>query len=157
MKFIKKEEGQGLVEYALILVLVAVVVIGALILLGPQIKAAYSQIIVALGGAGLYDYQFQGSPSIKRNSIGVGQCRLTAQNLAIVVTEAGVPVDGLAVTANISISGVGAGAYSGSTNSSGVISWSGQFEDVGYTCGSIVGPAAITISGGVLTASAPVH
>ena len=33
----KKEKGQGLVEYALILVLVAIVVIAALMILGPII------------------------------------------------------------------------------------------------------------------------
>ncbi|MCL5950812.1 MAG: Flp family type IVb pilin, partial [Chloroflexi bacterium] len=35
--YLPREEGQGLVEYALILVLVAVVVIAILTLLGPQI------------------------------------------------------------------------------------------------------------------------
>lgn len=40
-----KEKGQGLVEYALILVLVAMVVIAVLTLLGPQIGNAFSQII----------------------------------------------------------------------------------------------------------------
>jgi pilus assembly protein Flp/PilA len=38
------EEGQGLVEYALILVLVAVVVIAILTLLGPQIGQVFSDI-----------------------------------------------------------------------------------------------------------------
>ena len=37
----KLEEGQGLVEYALILFLVAVVVIAILILLGPQIGSVF--------------------------------------------------------------------------------------------------------------------
>jgi pilus assembly protein Flp/PilA len=37
-----KEEGQGLVEYALILMLVAIVVIAILILLGPQIGSMFS-------------------------------------------------------------------------------------------------------------------
>lgn len=37
--------GQGLVEYALILVLVAVVVIGILTLLGPQIGNVFSQLV----------------------------------------------------------------------------------------------------------------
>jgi pilus assembly protein Flp/PilA len=51
MKFFRKrEEGQGLVEYALLLVLVAVVVIGALMLLGPQINAIFSRVVGALGG-----------------------------------------------------------------------------------------------------------
>ena len=35
MLFAPKEKGQGLVEYALILVLVAIVVIAVLMLLGP--------------------------------------------------------------------------------------------------------------------------
>jgi pilus assembly protein Flp/PilA len=35
------ERGQGLVEYALILVLVAVVVIGILLVLGPAIKGIF--------------------------------------------------------------------------------------------------------------------
>ncbi|MEM7334053.1 MAG: hypothetical protein AAF490_18350 [Chloroflexota bacterium] len=46
MKFLasKREDGQGLVEYAMILVFVAVVVIGALTLLGPQLGNIYSTI-----------------------------------------------------------------------------------------------------------------
>jgi pilus assembly protein Flp/PilA len=42
------QEGQGLVEYALILVLVAVVAIVALSLAGPTIGNVFSNIIVAL-------------------------------------------------------------------------------------------------------------
>ena len=40
-----REEGQGLVEYALILVLVAVVVIGVLTILGPAIGDIFSSIL----------------------------------------------------------------------------------------------------------------
>ncbi|OAN47407.1 pilus assembly protein [Chloroflexus islandicus] len=42
--FFAKEEGQGLVEYALILVLIAVVVIGALTLLGGSIDGIFRDI-----------------------------------------------------------------------------------------------------------------
>jgi len=38
MLFLSREEGQGLVEYALILVLVAIVVIVILFILGPEIE-----------------------------------------------------------------------------------------------------------------------
>jgi len=38
------ELGQGLIEYALIIFLVAIVVIAILLLLGPQIGAVFSQI-----------------------------------------------------------------------------------------------------------------
>jgi pilus assembly protein Flp/PilA len=44
MLFFKKEKGQGLVEYALILVLVAIVVIAALMVLGPVIGNTFSKI-----------------------------------------------------------------------------------------------------------------
>ena len=45
-----KEKGQGLVEYALILVLVAVVVIAVLTLLGPLVANVFSTINSAIGG-----------------------------------------------------------------------------------------------------------
>jgi pilus assembly protein Flp/PilA len=45
MLFAPKEKGQGLVEYALILVLVAVVVIAILALLGPAIKNIFQNIV----------------------------------------------------------------------------------------------------------------
>ena len=44
MLFSPKEKGQGLVEYALILVLVAIVVIAALMILGPIIGNVFSTI-----------------------------------------------------------------------------------------------------------------
>jgi len=44
MLFSPRERGQGLVEYALILVLVAIVVIAALLLLGPVVGNAFSTV-----------------------------------------------------------------------------------------------------------------
>jgi len=44
MKFAPQEKAQGLVEYALILVLVAIVVIAALTLLGPKVGNLFSTI-----------------------------------------------------------------------------------------------------------------
>jgi len=55
MRFFRGEDGQGLVEYALILVLVAVVVIAALALMGPYIGEWLNSIAVwlqQLGGSG---------------------------------------------------------------------------------------------------------
>ncbi len=42
--FFAKEEGQGLVEYALILVLIAIVVIAILTVLGNRISSVFSKI-----------------------------------------------------------------------------------------------------------------
>ncbi|HCB49350.1 MAG TPA: pilus assembly protein [Chloroflexi bacterium] len=50
MLYLAHEDGQGLVEYALILVLVAIVVIAILAILGPQIGNVFSQITNTLGG-----------------------------------------------------------------------------------------------------------
>lgn len=44
----KDNKGQGLVEYALILVLVAVVVIAVLALLGPSISSIFGQVNSAI-------------------------------------------------------------------------------------------------------------
>lgn len=48
MLFLPKEKGQGLVEYALILVLVAIVVIAALMVLGPIIGNVFSTLNTSL-------------------------------------------------------------------------------------------------------------
>ena len=48
MMFAPQEKGQGLVEYALILVLVAVVVIVILALLGPVIGKVFSNVVQAV-------------------------------------------------------------------------------------------------------------
>jgi pilus assembly protein Flp/PilA len=45
MLWLKRQEGQGLVEYALILVLVALVVIVILAILGPAIGNTFSEIV----------------------------------------------------------------------------------------------------------------
>ena len=48
MLFSLKERGQGMVEYALILVLVAVVVIAALTIMGPLVKNIFNTINASL-------------------------------------------------------------------------------------------------------------
>ena len=47
-----REEGQGLVEYALILVLISIAVIGIMELMGTSIGDIFNQIIDALTGEG---------------------------------------------------------------------------------------------------------
>ncbi len=48
VSLIKEEEGQGMVEYALLIGLIAIVVIAVLVLLGPAIAAKFQEIIDAL-------------------------------------------------------------------------------------------------------------
>ncbi len=48
MLFLKeRQDGQGLMEYALVLLFVAVVIVAILTILGPQIGNMYSRITVA--------------------------------------------------------------------------------------------------------------
>jgi pilus assembly protein Flp/PilA len=48
-RLIRSERGQGMVEYALILVLIAVVVIAVLIILGNQVANVFCNIAGAIG------------------------------------------------------------------------------------------------------------
>lgn len=50
MLLVMREEGQGLVEYGLILVLIAVVVVIILALVGGQISTLFSTIVEAIPG-----------------------------------------------------------------------------------------------------------
>jgi Flp pilus assembly protein, pilin Flp len=52
-RLIREEKGQGMAEYGLILALIAVVVIGALTLLGNQLNEAFGRITGELNSAGL--------------------------------------------------------------------------------------------------------
>lgn len=47
-----QEKGQGLIEYALIILLVSIVVITVLSLLGDQIQAVFTTITTTLGNPG---------------------------------------------------------------------------------------------------------
>ena len=44
LDFLKDENGQGMVEYGLIIALIAIVVIAALTLLGPKIAAMFNKV-----------------------------------------------------------------------------------------------------------------
>jgi pilus assembly protein Flp/PilA len=49
MLYLPREEGQGLVEYALVLVLIAVVVIAIVGLFGSQIVELFSDVVACFG------------------------------------------------------------------------------------------------------------
>lgn len=48
MLFLPCEEGQGIAEYALILVMVAIVIIGILVILGPGVGNLFSNIVTSV-------------------------------------------------------------------------------------------------------------
>lgn len=48
---VRKQKGQGLIEYALIVLLIAIAVLVTLGLVGGQVQAVFQQIFSELGGA----------------------------------------------------------------------------------------------------------
>lgn len=48
MNKVRQENGQGLIEYAFIIVLISLIVIAVLALLGPAIARTYYQIVSAI-------------------------------------------------------------------------------------------------------------
>jgi pilus assembly protein Flp/PilA len=156
MRFIRKEDGQGLVEYALLLVLIAVVVIAILSLLGPRIRSVFGKVVGALGGAGQFEYQIVGSPTLTTTS-GPGTCTVRIQGLAVQVTDVGEPVYDLAVAVKVSWPG-GGDELNKKTTQSGTVSWSNEEVDtVATSCSSLSGQtASIVIAGGAASTSATI-
>ena len=48
MLFLHREDGQALVEYGLVIILVAIVIVAVLVILGPQIGNVFSRIIICV-------------------------------------------------------------------------------------------------------------
>lgn len=61
-----RERGQGLVEYGLILILIAVVVIAAVRMLGPRVRQLYYRVAFELRNPGQYS-----GPPVTAQSVGV--------------------------------------------------------------------------------------
>ncbi len=49
-RLVREESGQGMTEYGLILALVAVVVIGALVAMGNELKTIFGNVVTGLKG-----------------------------------------------------------------------------------------------------------
>jgi pilus assembly protein Flp/PilA len=122
MNIYKREEGQGLVEYALILVLIAIVVMVILSLLGPQVSGVYARIMAgfngqALTGQGL-EYAFI-SAGVESSGNGFS-CTLKA-SATVVALEDGRPLANHNVAVTVGTGGATT-SLSGTTNRNGLIS-----------------------------------
>ena len=79
-----QENGQGLVEYALILVLVAVVVIAILTVLGPQVGNVFSRVVDGFGDSSATGGGGGGGGTTPTGHGGVGRmwwCRFRCRRL----------------------------------------------------------------------------
>jgi pilus assembly protein Flp/PilA len=129
-KLIRSEKGQGLVEYALILVLVAIVVLAVLLLLGPTVGNAFSNIV-----ANLQRFSGGGSGPIT----GVAPSR-SGNDVSVIVT--------VSSTTDITI-GVSSGTILGSNTQSCTVSCTFYIQNVNPGQGSVTASGG----GGTKTAS----
>jgi pilus assembly protein Flp/PilA len=132
-KLLKREKkGQGLVEYALILVLVAIVVIAILLILGPQVGSVFSNVVAnfnRLGIGGGYTITLNGSFTV--NKTGGAGCSYNLTSGSVLVKQGGQPAQGVTVGGTVTVlNGGGAPVFSfpisGTSNASGQASLSGS-------------------------------
>jgi pilus assembly protein Flp/PilA len=100
----RREKGQGLVEYALILVLVSIVVIAILLLLGPTVGNVFSNVIAFFGSAGggaggPNQIAWQAGPQVTKSMM-VG-CTYAANLVSLRVTQGGSPVSGVSLSGQV--------------------------------------------------------
>lgn len=152
-RFLKEEKGQGLVEYALILVLVAIVVIAILLLMGPVVGNVFSNVVASLNagsGGGSQQIIFTTVPQIT-SSGGMGGCVYSAASVQVRVTQDGNPVSGASVGGTVAVwdsdsppNYITSFSIGGTTGGSGQASLAGSSGSV--ACGGH--QAVVSISGG---------
>lgn len=112
------EQGQGLAEYALILVLVAIVVIVILSVLGPAIADLLAQVTMVLnGGIAVVDVELTGAGAFSNLRVTV----MTSEQTTVTLTTSEGPSGSASCQPNqrceITASGVSSGSFTVSTDS----------------------------------------
>jgi pilus assembly protein Flp/PilA len=130
MKIPKREEGQGLVEYALILVLVAVIIIAILTILGSSVMVVYARVIGGLNGQVVTG---QGTEAIVTShsaniNQGTGGCAGTVSNISYIGLQDGAILKSGTVSIRILVDGAVVHTLSGSTNASGTGTLAGPYS-----------------------------
>lgn len=140
MRKTKNEDGQGLVEYALVLVLVAVVVMVVLSMVGDKVVLAYAQVMGGFNGDTLDDGVIMLSGDI--SVVDAGGCTATIQNVRFIVVDSDRnALKNQSVSATIVKNTVPTGqTISGTANGSGIATYAGP-QTVNGSC-----PLNITLS-----------
>jgi pilus assembly protein Flp/PilA len=136
------EEGQGLVEYALILVLVAVAVIAILTILGPRIIVVYARV---MGGFSGQSVTMSGSEvivvgaDIEMQNVGAGVCNLTVSGSALVGLQDGELLTNQPISAQAVVNGIPTSAtFSGTADGNGLADLGGATASAnGVDCGTV--------------------
>lgn len=131
MKIPKKEEGQGLVEYALLLVLVAVIIIAILTVLGSQVMVVFARVTAGLNGQVITG---QGIEAVITGfdsdiSSGTGGCGGTVSDISVIGLDNGTILKDDTVSFKVFVDGTQVGgSHSVGTNSSGMGTYAGPIS-----------------------------
>lgn len=108
----RSETGQGLVEYALILVLVCVVVIAILMRLGPAVGDIFSDVVVYLQGSGVITSVSAARTGGGSNAVKVTITVSTNTNVSVYDSQNADPVVGVPCNGSctVTLGGVGDGS-----------------------------------------------
>jgi pilus assembly protein Flp/PilA len=130
MKIPKQEEGQGLVEYALLLVLVAIVIIGILTVLGSSITVVYAKVIGGLNGQTVTGQGIEAIVTGYDANItqGTGGCSGTVSNISFIGLDDGNILKSGTVSIKILVDGATVSTLSGGTGSSGMGTLAGPYS-----------------------------
>jgi len=130
MKIPKQEEGQGLVEYALLLVLVAIVIIGILTVLGSSITVVYAKVIGGLNGQTVTGQGIEAIVTGYDANItqGTGGCSGTVSNISFIGLDDGNILKSGTVSIKILVDGATVSTLSGGTSSSGMGTLAGPYS-----------------------------
>lgn len=128
----QREEGQGLVEYALLLVLIAVIVILILTVLGSQVVLTFARAAGGLRGDVLDpaagDTAVLVSYDGTINESG-GTCAGTISNIQFVKTDSdGAILTDQAVSVTLMVNGVSSGSVSGTASANGLATSGGSMS-----------------------------
>lgn len=132
-KHIEREEGQGLVEYALLLVLVAVIVIAILAILGSAVTLVFARVVGGLNGDVVEN---NGGVFLSGESTATGSGFCTGQlsdvQFAAVDGSGSIITEG-SVTRRIYVNGSPGPQITGSVSGNGVATAAGPYTVTG-TC-----------------------
>lgn len=110
---LSRQQGQGLVEYALILALIAIIVIATVMLLGQGINQIFARIVLQLQYPGNYSGDPVTASGVNASANGgcpFGECSVTASVNATINGASGSP----SICAQFSVSGGGSQVACGS-------------------------------------------
>ena len=131
MKIPKKEDGQGLVEYALLLVLVAIVIIAILTILGSQVNLVFAKVVAGLNGQVITGVGTEAVVTGYDKSVsGTTTCTATLSDISFIGLQDGEILENGTVSLAITIGG-NTSVQSGSTGSNGIGSLSGPYSGSG--------------------------